>query len=484
MLSRSIRRRTLALVLGILAVSLGLISWTSYRDARHEIEELFDARLAQSARLLQGLIGRELSAASHDELQAALDAAVNYQRYAAPGVSPPGHHYEGKLGLQVFDERGALRLASAGAPGEALGQLLARHPAARAERPFASLAPGFHTVSVGAHQWRLFLLHDQSDALWILVSERDDVRGELVGKIARRSLLPDLVGLPLLALLIWLAVGWGLRPLARMAQLLRTRDPDNLTPLLLAPLPRELEPVAASLNRLLLQVNQLLEREKRFIADAAHELRTPLAVLRIHAQNAQQATTTAERDEALAQLLVGVDRTTRVVSQLLTLARLEPNASALRMAPLDLHALVCESLAELTPLALARRQELTLDADEAADYRLVGDAASLATLLQNAVGNALQYTPDGGQIQVSLQAEAERLRLQVADSGPGVPAEQRAQLFERFYRQGGGEGAGLGLSIIARIAELHGASVRLEHSPLGGLCLCVELPRTRLPLPA
>ena len=232
------------------------------------------------------------------------------------------------------------------------------------------------------------------------MSDYKAFRIELVGKIARRSLLPDLVGLPLLALLIWLAVGWGLRPLARMAQLLKSRDPDNLAPLLLAPLPQELEPVAASLNRLLQQVNQLIEREKRFIADAAHELRTPLAVLRIHAQNALQAASEEERERALEQLIAGVDRTTRVVTQLLTLARLEPSAQRLGLTDLDLLPLCRETLAELTPLALARGQELTLDVDELADFHLSGDAASLATLLQNLVGNALQYTPDGGQIQV------------------------------------------------------------------------------------
>ncbi|WP_313329302.1 sensor histidine kinase, partial [Stutzerimonas balearica] len=246
---------------------------------------------------------------------------------------------------------------------------------------------------------------------------------------------------------------------------------------LLAPLPRELEPVAASLNRLLQQVHQLLEREKRFIADAAHELRTPLAVLRIHAQNALQAEQPEDREQALQQLLAGVDRTTRVVAQLLTLARLEPSAQRLRLEALDLLPLCRETLAELTPLALARGQELTLEADESADYQLTGDAAALSTLLQNLVSNALQYTPAGGQIQVGLQATDDAIMLRVDDSGPGVPVEQRDKLFERFYRQGDGQGAGLGLAIVARIVELHGASIQLTESPLGGLQAGVRLPR-------
>ena len=472
MLRRSIRNRTLVLVLGTLLLSLSLISWRSYRDARHEIEELFDAQLAQSARLVQGLVMREMSPWDRRALQTALDAAVNARR--DQGV--PGHDYEGKLGFQVYTEDGQVLLQSAGAPADALQQLLSPAKVVPAQ-PFSQLEAGYHDVTLGGRAWRLFLLQDPEDHLWVLVSERGDVRGELVGKITRRSLLPDLFGLPLLALLIWLAVGWGLRPLARMALLLKSRDPDNLAPLLLAPLPRELEPVAASLNRLLLQVNQLVEREKRFIADAAHELRTPLAVLRIHAQNAQQADSQADRDKALRQLIAGVDRTTRVVTQLLTLARLEPRAQQLRLAPLDLRALARETLAELTPLALARHQELTLDVDEHADFLLSGDAASLATLLQNLMSNALQYTSPGGRIEVQLRAATDQLTLEIADSGPGIDIALRPQLFERFVRLGDGEGAGLGLSIVARIAELHDASVELLDSSLGGLRVVVRLPR-------
>ncbi|WP_332825675.1 ATP-binding protein, partial [Ramlibacter sp.] len=304
-----------------------------------------------------------------------------------------------------------------------------------------------------------------------------DVRGELVEKIALRSLLPDLLGLPLLALLVWLAVGWGLRPLQRMAELIKARAPDNLAPLMLSPLPVELEPMSAALNRLLLQVKQLLEQEKRFIADAAHELRTPLAVLRIHAQNAQDARDPADRDEALRQLGGGVERATRVVTQLLTLARLDPNVVQLAMAELDLLGYLRNELAELTPLALARQQELTLEAAEPGDYRLLADSPSLGTLLQNLVGNALQYSPSGGRIQVLLEARADELLLRIQDSGPGVPAEQRERLFERFYRLGEGQGAGLGLSIVQRVVELHRGRIELGDSPLGGLEVCVHLPR-------
>lgn len=478
---RSIRTRTLALVLGLLGVSLALISWQSYRDARHEIEELFDARLAQAARLVAGIVSRDIALDGRANLQRTLDEAVKGQ-----ASTTAGHRYEGKLSFQVFDERGALLLTSSGAPPGALGQITASTSAAASGgTPAPALPPdvgGYHDLQLGEHRWRVFLLHDPQDAQWILAGERDDVRGELVGKIARRSVLPDLVGLPLLALLVWLAIGWSMQPLERMAVLIKARDPDNLSPLAIGRLPRELEPMVAALNRLLGQVGALLEREKRFLADAAHELRTPLAVLRIHAQNAVDAPDPQDRIDALRQLGHGVERATRLVSQLLTLARLEPRAVRLAPREFDLHRFVRNELAELIPLALARGQDLTLAARDETDYRLHADPMSLEILLQNLVTNAIQYSPPEGAIRVVLDAGAQSINLHVQDSGPGVPPDTRAKLFERFFREGPGTGAGLGLSIVQRIVELHGATITLGDSPLGGLDVEVRLPRgTRSP---
>ncbi|MBP8184787.1 MAG: sensor histidine kinase N-terminal domain-containing protein [Pseudomonas sp.] len=473
---RSIRARTLVLVLGVLSLSMLLISYQSYRDANHEIEELFDAQLAQTARLLQGMIGREVSADAQHVLQAALDEAFTGQREGGENQRA-GHPYESKMAFQLLDFRGQLLLQSASAPSELLAQLLVSLPPAPAELAAlpAGLA-GYHRVAVGAHQWRVFLLHDLADRRWILVGEREDVRGELVGLIASRIMLPQLLGLLMLAVLIWLAIGWGLAPLAAMVSYIKSRGPDNLAPLLLAPLPRELEPMVAALNRLMLQIGQLLAREQRFLADAAHELRTPLAVLRIHAQNAQQAPDPGDRANALLQLGNGVERATRVVTQLLTLARLEPAAVQLSMAVLDFAALARQELAELTPLALERQQELELQTC-GDDFALLADAPSLATLLQNLVGNALQYTPNGGRICVCIEALPAALVLRVQDSGPGVAVELRAKLFERFYRQGMGQGAGLGLSIVQRVVELHGGAIELRDAPLSGLEVQVTLPR-------
>lgn len=483
---RSIRARTLLLVLGLLSLSTTAISYKSYRDAQHEIEELFDAQLAQSARLLQGMLGRDMPPAAREALQHALNQALQARQEPGDEALREGHAYEGKLAFQVLDEQGQMLLQSASAPAGLLPQIVAdyQHNSAATQqavdKPLASLAEqliGYHRVALDGYQWRLFMLRDRQNRHLILVAEREDVRGELVDKITLRSLLPDLVGLPLLALLVWWAIGWGLRPLQRMAESIKARAPDNLAPLIFEPLPLELEPMGASLNRLLMQVNQLLDQEKRFIADAAHELRTPLAVLRIHAQNALDAPDPSDRSEALRQLGVGVQRATRVVAQLLTLARLDPAVVQLAMVRLDLLGYLRNELAELIPLALERHQELNLEAEEGADYQLLADGPSLGTLLQNLISNAVQYTPPGGRIQVLLEAQADALLLRVQDSGPGVAEALREKLFERFYRLGDGQGAGLGLSIVLRVVELHRGSIDLADSPLGGLEVCVRLPR-------
>ncbi|CAI09688.1 ATP-binding protein [Aromatoleum aromaticum] len=475
----SIRTRTLVLVLGLLAISMATLSWKSHSDAQHEIEELFDAQLAQTARLLEGMVERDMTPAARESLQQTLNQASS-----AREAKRPGHPYESKLAFQVLDDRARIVLQSASAPADLFAGLVSTlavdfSPHGALPPVMASRLDGYHNVPIDVHRWRVFVLHDVRDASWIVVGEREDVRGELVGKIALRTLLPDVVGLPLLAVLMWVAIGWSLRPLKQMAALIKARNPDDLAPLVIGRLPRELEPMVAALNRLLQQLHALLEREKRFLADAAHELRTPLAVLRIHAQNALDAPDPADRAESLHQLVHGVDRSTRLVAQLLTLARLEPGTIDLGVETLDLHLFIRNELAEIIPLALERGQELTLVADETGNYRAEADRTSFAVLLQNLVGNAIQYTPEHGRLRVTLQAAPQSLTLHVEDSGPGVPDAMKARLFERFLRGETGTGAGLGLSIVQRVVELHGGMITLGDAELGGLDVRVDLPRHR-----
>lgn len=452
----SMRRRTLALVLGLMLLGTLAMTLFNYFDSTHEVEEIYDAQLAHSARLLQGLMHTPV----RDEERAGLYRAFNEALAQAGQRSKPGHPYESKLAFQVWDAAGRLLVHSAGAP--------------QLHEP--SLTEGFATLELGRHRWRGFLLRDTSHGLLIWTGERDDVRRELVTSIVRHTLFPTLLGSLLLAALLWWAIGWGLAPLRNMAAVIRARHADSLEPLQLEPLPNELAPMQAALNRLLGQIEQLLERERRFIADAAHELRTPLAVLRVHVQNATQARDEVERQQSLGFLLGGIDRATRVVNQLLTLARMEPLLERGEMAQVDVLALVRETLAELTPWVLKQGLELDLDAGEG-DYRISADPGSLGIALQNLVTNAVNHSPAGGKLHVRLSANERGLLLQVEDQGSGIAAEDIERVFERFYSRGNGQGAGLGLAIVQSIARRHAGSIRLHNLAEGGLQASLELPR-------
>ncbi|RAR57678.1 two-component system sensor histidine kinase QseC [Onishia taeanensis] len=499
----SIRRRTLGLVLLMFAASMLVIGITSYRDATHEVEELFDARLAQNARLIQGLMQAPLAQEQRAGLLDSLDRALARADNADMNVA--GHRYESKLVFQVW-QQDQLLLRSARAP----------------QSPLEVHRDGYENAEIGNFEWRIFALTAPSDStspgLRVVVAEREDVRGELVTLIALRTLIPDLVGLPVLALLLWWAIGWGLKPLSRMAQQIRERDPHNLQPLMLAPLPQELDTITGALNRLLDQIRNLRTREKRFIADAAHELRTPLAVLGLHAQNARDTTQPDDRRESLDQLQAGVERATRLVSQLLTLARLDPDQDADHPRQrIDLLSETREALAKLSPLAGEASLELQLDADETQDWRLTTEPGCVDTLVQNLVGNALHHSPAGSTVRVALSVEpstaphgdpsathsapqntghskehstdkgadprhaSPHFTLVVDDQGPGIPAAERRKVIERFHRAGPGAGAGLGLSIVDRLVQRHGGELALEGAPQGGLRVRVVLPQEAIP---
>lgn len=449
---KSIRKRILVRVLGLLLVSTLIMGWASHHDSTHEVEELFDAQLGQSARVLIGLLGASQGQIPTEQLaQALLETSGEHPKL--------GHRYESKLAFQVRNAEGRVIARSFNVP-----PLTA-----------ADWQPGFADLQQAQHQWRSYVLESPDSGLAVWVGERSDVRGELVDKIVRGTLVPDLLGIPLLVLLVWFAIGSGLKPLDELARLIRLREPNSLQPIVLSDLPQELEPVQAALNRMLEQLHQLLAREQRFIADAAHELRTPLAVLKIHAENAMQANEPAERDQALQHLRRGVERATRLISQMLTLARLADDQQRQRV-PVALLQSCRDAVAELLPLALRRDQELELVSDGSLPEQVEMEPGSLGMLLQNLVGNAIQHAPDGGRILISLQQQSDQLVLRVEDSGSGVAPADRERLLERFHTQGNSQGAGLGLSIVQRIIERHQGSLLLGDSPLGGLLVQASFP--------
>lgn len=450
----SLRQRTLWRVMLLLLAGNTLLALYNFHDSRHEIDEVYDAHLAQNARLLQGIMSMPVDDGSRGALYQAFNEALS-----KAGSHQVGHPYERKLAFQVWGQGAAPLVYTPSAPA------LSAPPS----------VPGFYDFTHEGDQWRGFVLPvpERHGVIW--VGERKDVRYDLIDRIMRHTLFPFLLGSLALAAVIWAVIGWGLRPLQNMANVIRARHAESLEPLQLVPLPSELEPMQAAINRLLAQIQDLLRREHRFIADAAHEMRTPLAVLRLHAQNAMAASNEAERQKALGFLMGGVDRLTRVVHQLLTLARVEPRLGQRTSPRVDLAEVVTDTLAELAPWILDRGMEPSLDIDEG-DHHLAIDAGALGIALQNLVSNAVEHSPPAGRITISLKRVGERFELVVEDEGPGIDEARLSRVFERFYSRNNPNGAGLGLSIVATIIERLGGQVRLSNRASGGLAATLSFP--------
>ena len=432
----SLRRRLLALLLGGVSVCWLATLGLSYVDAHHEIDELLDAQLVQVGQTL--LV---LAAEADDEDDIADEGRI-------------GHKYQKRLRFQVWTRDGELLLRSRDAP---------KTPLATADGFSESVEPDGRQG-----RWRYYSQWNDKRSLRVQVGESHHVRDELTGHIAWRLLVPALFGLPLLGGWIWLATRRGLAPLGEVAADIAGREPTRLQALTPASAPQEIRPLVEAINGLFGRVEAALEAERRFTADAAHELRTPLAALAAQAQVAARARDDAERGHALEQLAAGTRRAARLVDQLLTLARIDVQRAEVPTNPVALDRLAEEVCADHGTAALAKNLVLELDA---MPTTVAGDADLLRILLRNLVDNAIRYTPAGGRIAVVVGTDASGTLLSVADSGPGIPENEREHMFERFSRLAGQdiEGSGLGLSIVRRIAELHGARLTLESAPEGGL---------------
>jgi two-component system sensor histidine kinase QseC len=324
----------------------------------------------------------------------------------------------------------------------------------------------------------VFTLHDEADGMVIRTGERYDSRHDITHALWLEHSLPLLVGLPLLALLVGWAVRRGLRPLEALTRALSAREPGSHEPVQLPDAPLELQPVLAALNGQLARLEDALERERRFSADVAHELRTPLASAMINLESAMTTTDPAELKTGLGNAQHGIAGLARRIEQLLALARLEAGAASSQRSRVDLVAVAMGVIAELSPVIADSGVELSF-ARLTPQVSVLGFEAALAALLRNLLENALRHVPAGGQVQLSIE-QGERVALvDVIDDGPGIPAERRASVFARFHREAGsrGDGYGLGLSIVQRAAQLHDATIELLDSPYGsGLRVRVAIP--------
>jgi two-component system OmpR family sensor kinase len=429
------------LLVGLLAgvVFVGAAGgWIVYRNALAEADAFFDYHLRQTALILR-------------------DQPVQY--LLSQQIAPSDASYD--FVVQVWSLDGVRVYLS---------------------RPHAVLPQittlGFATVKTSEGRWRVYGV--QALTRVIQVAQPMSVREQRAVELALRTLEPFALLLPVLGLLIWLAVGQALKPLERLTALVKARRVNTLEPLPDARLPDEVQPLVAALNELLQRLNAALGRERAFMADAAHELRTPLTALHLQMDTLAHASGAAERSAAMERLSEGVQRAIRLVGQLLALAREEPRTHA-QHEPVELEPLAREVVAELVPFADTRHIDLGLSSTRAP--LVSGDREALRSLLRNLIDNAVRYSAAGGRVDVAVGSSgdpgAPRAQLSVTDDGPGIPPEEHARVFDRFYRRAGSAppGSGLGLAIVKTIADAHGAMLTLSAGPDGrGLRVVVAFP--------
>jgi two-component system sensor histidine kinase QseC len=455
----SLRTYLLVSIMLILSGVGGVAIWSSYRASVHEVQELFDAQLSRSARLMLGMAVAEIHDGHIDEMQKMiLQNKLRLERLRKGGKEESiesiesGHYYELKLAFQVWDKHGNLVL----------------HSGLTKFEPLSLKEHGYSDSVIDGSPWRVFSMWNIDREYLVMAGERYDVRMELVEKIIQRLMLPFLLLLPMLAWLLWLIVGHGFKSINHVVDDVKDLDLHNLKHINDRNVPAEIKPLVQAINRLLERVNESFEKEKRFTSDAAHELRTPLAALKTHAQLARGSRNDEDRQHALMQLEVGVERASHVVEQLLTLARIQPGRAHDHWQRLDLHQLAVDVAMELAPQATVKNIELAVD--ESSGVAVDGDAVMLRVLLRNLLDNAIRYTPKGGQVNVSFDCGESCVGIH--DSGPGIAEADYEKVFERFHRGEVDEsGCGIGLSIVRQIADMHGASIALSRSRLGGLAV-------------
>jgi two-component system sensor histidine kinase QseC len=458
-MNTSIRNRLLLILLPLTLVIWGAAVVAIFTTTQREAEELIEAQLAQSARVLMSLIGHEVQ--EHKaSLVSDISGEIMLQLRQIPEFEYQ-NQYEQKIAFQVLTLKDhQILLRSQGAPAFRMS-----------DDDF-----GFSDRVIGGLPWSVYTLTDPKLEVQVQVGQTLGPRKDTIARIALRLITPLLFAIPLLGIIIWYGVGQAMRPLRIVARDVKRRRPDNLHPIVSDIVPAEVEPLIDALNKLFNRLQRAFETERRFTSDAAHELRTPLAALKAHAQVALRTTDDSMRREALVNVIAGVDRAVHLSEQLLILARIDPEIWAGR-EHVKLSEVATAVLADIAPSALAKNIELSLD--DSSDAAVIhGDRTMISILLRNLVDNAIKYSPKHGSVEVRLERSGSWLNLKVADSGPGIPPEERARVFERFYRLAGTQppGSGLGLSIVKRIAELHRAKIRLDASHLGGLLAEVSFP--------
>ncbi|MDM8564371.1 ATP-binding protein [Candidatus Halobeggiatoa sp. HSG11] len=427
----SIRKRLLLLLLASIGIVWSVVTWQVYTDTQHEVEELFDANLSQNAKILLTLIKQEI--VDHKKIE----------------LAEYGHRYEHKLAFLIRSNTGKILLRSVSTPLFPIFN-----------------SNSYHDYRSDKHLWRVFTL--QTEDFLIQTGERYDIRNELIEEIIESTLTSLLMALPFLAILIWISVGNSFKSLQQITNEISTKNSTQLQTLQIHKLPIEIKPLTDAINNLFIRLSQAFENERRFTADAAHELRTPLAGLKIQSQVALRATEPEQLHQALEQINTSVDRTTRLIEQLLALARMDATQKK-PFTSIDMYVLLSQLIVDLTPQALDKDIDLGLETT-AKHFIVIGNQEHLYLLYRNLIDNAIRYTPKNGQVTVTLQNSLpNQLIIAILDTGCGIPTDQQQQVFKRFYRgkQQNTLGSGLGLSIVNKIAKLYQIEIQLENMENG-----------------
>lgn len=446
----SLRRRLLAILLGTFVIAWMAAFVGTYITTRHGLEALFDAQLAHDASVLLALT------------RSGLQPAANVPGHLLIPLAP--HQYRETLAFQVWRD----------------GQSILHSP----EAPPITLPEhdGYARLTVADQHWLGFTTRSEDSRLTVWVGERFAVRRKVNNEIVRDVLLPLMLTLPFLTLLVGWGVRRGLRPLDRVAEEVAQRSPANLEPLAPHGAPTEIGGLIERLNTLFVRVHDALEREQSFTSDAAHELRTPLAGIRTHAQVVLRTSDDRQRRHAAEEVIHGVDRATHLVDQALILARLERDSLKDSFRAVDLGSVAAEVIAALDADATARHIGVRLDAETRA--AVLGNPMAVAIMIRNLVDNAIRYTPERGTVTVRVFRQNHAAVLTVTDTGPGIPVAERGRVFARFHRgaNDGATGCGLGLSIVKRVVDLHDAQITLATAPNGhGLQVEVIWPESKFP---
>ncbi len=453
----SIRFQLLSRLITVSILLVGGIAWFAYQDVRHETRELFDAQLARSARLILSLAQSQNAGDGFSKIQEYLDQNglavmyIDFDEQLRENTDNPAHAYETKLSFQIWDNEGNLLVKSYNAPLE----------------PITDKSSGFHNTVIGDYDWRTFSLRSNNGQYICITAERIDVRNDLTGKISNDLLYMFIILIPALFLIMFFSIYQGLKPLHQLATQINRRSGDNLELIETDSHYAELSTIKNALNLLLTRLNKTLAREKRITSDAAHELRTPLAAIRLHTELAKNAKNNKQKNESLDQVIHSVDRTTHLVEQLLTLARLEPELLRKDFTEMDLNALIIEETAMLYPLAINKNIEISFNETSVAPIN--GNEPSLRLLIRNLLTNAISYTPENGSINIKLSQQDQKTSLIIEDNGPGISAEDRGRVMQRFYRAQNHQvaGCGIGLSIVDRVVQMHRGELQLCQADSG-----------------